>query len=266
MNTNRTFTIELTSAALHILAMVFMLLDHLWAAFALQDWMTCVGRLAYPIFAFLLVEGFYHTRDRKNYIKRMVIFAVISELPFNLMYSGSLFYPIHQNVLWTFVLALCGLCLMEKARHNYRLPAFFAVCAGVTLLGFVLGFLLFVDYYGCGVVTVFVFYFFYREREENLIAALCKNGPRAKALWTAFCLVGQLLCLYIINVKLLGGLYYPVRILGREFELVQQGLALLALIPIWLYRGRQGYHARWFQYFNYWFYPVHCLLLGLLSL
>ena len=46
-----------------------------------------------------------------------------------------------------------------------------------------------------------------------------------------------------------------------EFELCQQGLALLALIPIWLYRGRQGYHSKPFQYICYAFYPVHMLLL-----
>ena len=47
----------------------------------------------------------------------------------------------------------------------------------------------------------------------------------------------------------------------RLGQLVQQGLALLALLPIWLYRGRQGYHARWFQHFGYAFYPLHMLVL-----
>ena len=52
-------------------------------------------------------------------------------------------------------------------------------------------------------------------------------------------------------------------VFGMEFELCQQGLALLALVPIWLYRGRQGCHSKPFQYACYAFYPVHMLLLVL---
>lgn len=81
--------------------------------------------------------------------------------------------------------------------------------------------------------------------------------------WKWWCLLGQVLTLYWINVVLLGGLMYPIRLFGMEFELCQQGLALLALIPIWLYRGRQGCHRKPFQYACYAFYPVHMLLLVL---
>ena len=100
-----------------------------------------------------------------------------------------------------------------------------------------------VDYYGAGVLTVFAFYIF-----------------RGRKWW---CLLGQVLTLYWINVVLLGGLMYPIRLFGMEFELCQQGLALLALVPIWLYRGRQGCHSKPFQYACYAFYPVHMLLLVL---
>ena len=74
----------------------------------------------------------------------------------------------------------------------------------------------------------------------------------------------RIAALYWVNVELLGGLMYPVRLFGVEFELCQQGLALLALVPIWLYRGRQGYHSKPFQYFCYAFYPVHMLILVLI--
>ncbi|MDE5950535.1 MAG: conjugal transfer protein TraX, partial [Acetatifactor sp.] len=69
------------------------------------------------------------------------------------------------------------------------------------------------------------------------------------------------LCLYILNVKLLGGYYYSFQIFGHEIEFVQQGLAMIALIPIWLYQGRQGFHNKIFQYACYAFYPVHITIL-----
>ena len=84
---------------------------------------------------------------------------------------------------------------------------------------------------------------------------------RGRKWW---CLLGQFPTLYWINIELLGGLMYPVQLFGVKFEFCQQGLALLALIPIWLYRGRQGYHSKLFQYSCYAFYPVHMLVLVLI--
>ena len=69
------------------------------------------------------------------------------------------------------------------------------------------------------------------------------------------------MCLYILHVRLLGGYYYDVQVFGYEIEVVQQGFALLALVPIWLYQERQGIRKKYFQYFCYAFYPAHMLLL-----
>lgn len=267
MNEQKTLkNFGLSSATLHILAMIFMLLDHAWATVLAYNWMTCVGRIAFPIFAFMIVEGFTHTKNLKKYMLRMLIFALISEIPFNLMYGGQVFYPVHQNVLWTFLLALLGLTLMEKVRNKKKVWLTILVCFGISLLGLILGYVLFVDYYGCGILTVFIFYFFDRNREDYFISRLLKDNPSKQKIWTLFCFLGQFICLYYINVEILGGFYYNVEFLGMKFELIQQSLALLALIPIWLYRGKQGYHAKWFQYFNYAFYPVHCLILALLAM
>ena len=238
---------DLSAAALHILAMTFMLMDHLWATLLpAQAWLTHVGRLAFPIFAFLAVEGYFHTRSFKRYVQRMLLFAILSEVPFDLMYGGTVFYPVHQNVIWTLLLGLLGIWLMETARAKGKCWCYVLSCAVVILLGFVLGTLSMVDYYGAGVLTVFGFYFF-----------------RARKGW---CLLGQLVMLYWLNVVVLGGQMYPVTLFGCELELCEQGLALLSLVPIWLYCGRQGHHSKAFQYTCYAFYPVHMLVLALLTM
>lgn len=235
---------DISSAGLHILAMGLMLCDHLWAAlFPTQEWLTCIGRIAFPIFAFLAAEGFRHTHNLRRYLLRLLGAALLSEIPFNLMCSGSVFYPYHQNVLWTFLLALLCIALIEKYRARFRPVFAVPTCAAVVILGFLLGFAAMLDYYGVGVLTVLTFYFF---NKRNWINRLC-----------------QLFCLYYLNVTLLGGYCYVVSLFGHEFELAQQGFALLALIPIWLYRGRQGPHGKAFRIFCYAFYPAHMLLLFL---
>lgn len=236
---------DLSAAALHILAMALMLCDHLWATLLpAQEWLTCVGRLAFPMFAFMAVEGYFHTHSFKRYAQRMLIFAILSEIPFDLMYGGTWFYPVHQNVIWTLLIGLLGIRAMEAVREKGKLWLYVLTCVGVTALGAALGTLGMVDYYGAGVLTVFVFYFFH-----------------GREWWK---LLGQILALYWINVRMLGGQVYPMTILGMNVELSQQGLALLALVPIWLYRGCQGHHSKAFQYACYAFYPVHMLILALI--
>lgn len=233
---------EFTSSGLHLLAMLLMLCDHSWAMlFPAQEWMTCVGRIAFPIFAFLAAEGYVHTGNLRRYLGRMLLGALLAEIPFDLMYGGTVFYPFHQNVLWTFLIALLLISLIEKCRSRFKTPTAALLTVGIVVLGYFLGAVTMVDYYGVGVVTVLMFYLF---RGQN---------------WR--CRVLQLLCLYLLNVKLLGGFYYPVMIGNYEFRIVQQGFALFALIPIWLYRGRRGFHTKWFQYSCYGFYPVHMLIL-----
>lgn len=233
---------SISAAMLHILAMALMLMDHLWATlFPAQEWLTCAGRLAFPIFAFMIVEGYFHTHNFKKYALRLLLFAVLSEVPFDLMYGGTWFYPVHQNVIWTLLMGLIGIHLMENVRKKRKTPMYLLTAVVVVAVGAVLGTVCMVDYYGAGVLTVFIFYFF-----------------RKRKWW---CLLGQILALYWVNVELLGGLLYPLRLFGMDFEICQQGFALLALLPIWLYRGQQGCHSKLFQYICYAFYPVHMLIL-----
>ena len=235
---------DISSAGLHILAMSLMLCDHLWATLIPgNNWLTCIGRLAYPIFAFLLVEGYFHTRNLKRYALRLLLFGVISEIPFNLMYSSSMIYPFHQNVIWTLLIGLWMIHLNEKAKS--KTPTIVAlVRVGTVFLGGLLGLVSFADYNTAGVLTILVFYFF-----------------RGNRWWQRF---GQTAGLYYINFELLKGLVFPISVFGGTFEIPQQGLAILALLPIWLYQGRKGYTSRWFQILCYGFYPAHMLLLWLI--
>lgn len=239
-------TLEITSAGLHVLAMALMLCDHLWGTIIPgNDWLTCLGRIAFPIFAFMIVEGYFHTKNLKKYVLRLLICAIISEIPFNLAMGSRWFYPIHQNVLWTFLISVGLIHWNEKARRSNRLWKRLLVGAVTLVLACVLGLLTMVDYHHAGILTVLVFYF-------------CRGRK-----WWHFAV--QFLCLWYINVEILSGFAYEIQLFGQTFFLVRQALALLALVPIWLYRGRQGHHSRIFQYACYSFYPLHLLILALLK-
>ena len=244
METRKTF--DLSSAGLHILAMALMLCDHLWVTVVPgNQWLTCVGRLAFPIFAFLLAEGYVHTRSWRRYALRLLIGAMIAEIPFNLMCAGSIFYPLHQNVLWTLLMGLCLIRLNDRAKEKSTPHRIFLGLV-TALLGFVAGFVTMVDYLGAGVLTVLVFYFF-----------------RGRKWWH---LAAQIAALYYINVGILEGLVYEFSVLGQTVFISQQSFALFALIPIWLYRGRKGLRSKTFSYLCYGFYPAHMLILWALRI
>ncbi len=234
---------ELSAWSLRVLAMACMLCDHLWATIIPgNDWLTWVGRLAYPVFAFLLAEGFRHTGNFKKYWGRMALFAVLSEVPFDLMGYAMPLFPFHQNVLWTFCIALLTMKGLEKLKAKSRPWLAVPLMAGLVLIGYLAGLLFMVDYGGWGVGMVLVFYFL---PGTNWLQKL-----------------GQLVCLYLINWEFMGS---QMVLLGN-FEFPVQGLALLALPFIWLYKGSQGPRNPITKWVGYWFYPVHALILGLLYL
>jgi len=241
----RKITFETTSFSLHILAMACMLLDHLWGTVVPgNDWMTCVGRMAFPIFAFMIVEGYFHTGNLRRYVLRLLFFALLSEIPFNLVIGGGVFYPFHQNVLWTFLIAIAAIACNERAARTGKLWIRILVGVLSTALGALAGLFTLVDYYHVGVLTVLVFYFL-----------------RGNAWWQR---AAQLICLWYLNVEMLGGRFYELELMGETVEIVQQGFALLALLPIWLYRGAQGYYSKTVKKIYYLFYPLHLLVLGIL--
>lgn len=76
-----------------------------------------IGRLAFPIFAFLIVEGFIHTHNRVKYGRNLLLFAFISEIPWNLVFSNTLYYH-HQNVMFTLFFGFLALCAIEYYKND----------------------------------------------------------------------------------------------------------------------------------------------------
>lgn len=121
--------------------------------------MRMIGRLAFPIFCFLLVEGFYHTRNAKKYAGRLAIFAVITEIPFDLAFAGTSFYFEYQSVMVTLLiglLVLVGLSFIKKKELNR--VASVACSVLVIAIGMIVAVLLKTDYSWSGVACIVVFY------------------------------------------------------------------------------------------------------------
>lgn len=124
---------------LKLIACVSMLIDHIALhVFRGMDWAfyvffqighheitpyfimrSVIGRWAFPIFAFLIVEGFLHTHDKKKYGMNLLVFALISEIPFNLVNTNSFFYY-KQNVFFTLFLGYLGLCVVERYKDDFK--------------------------------------------------------------------------------------------------------------------------------------------------
>ncbi|MBE5955645.1 MAG: conjugal transfer protein TraX [Lachnospiraceae bacterium] len=232
----------LNSNMLKCLAMIFMLLDHLWATIVPgNQWMTIVGRMAFPIFAFLLVEGYIHTSDVKKYKKRLVFFGLISEIPFNLIMTSSVIFPFHQNVMFTLLLGLLTIDELEYMRQNKNVKTVGITILKVTLY-LLLGIIGFVDYGATGILTILAFYLF-----RNF-----------KLAW-----IGQFISLLLIFVIFFKGQSVVIPLFGTEYFFPLQGFGILSLIPIWLYNGERGKKSKAIQYGFYLFYPVHMLVLYL---
>lgn len=218
----------LSAAALKGIALASMTVDH-FAASGLYlllavyfggtgDWylhLRLVGRLAFPIYCFLLTEGFHYTRSRKRYALRLALFAVLSEAPFDLMCSGAAYDRTQQNVFFTLLLGLCALMIAEPlARRGQKWRALAAVL-GLALVAEVLR----TDYGFFGVALIAALWFL-REREtERALAGgalLLGLGTMEVAAWPSF------LLLHFYNGRRGAGgkalqwafyLYYPAHLL-----------------------------------------------------
>ena len=174
---------SLSGTALKRIACLSMLLDHIGASLlenglfrcsaidprlvGLDQLLRLVGRLAFPIYCFLLVEGFVHTHDVKKYVRRLFLFALISEVPFDLAFFRTPFDFSAQNVYWTLalgVLAMAGLKRFEKPDGSASWKGLLCA-AGCTLAAL----LACTDYNGIGVLIICALYLTRGDRKRQCI-------------------------------------------------------------------------------------------------
>ncbi len=215
----------MTSFVLKIIACTTMFIDHLsYGLFGKMTWLNYIGRIAFPIFAFQIAEGYTHTKDVKKYFLRLFVFAIISQIPFQLFYSITS-NELALNVMFTLLLGLFCIWIWEKAPWKWLavyLIVLACCIAEVTKM----------DYGYWGVLLVFLFY-------------LCRSNKEL----IAFGFLGALLLKYTPYMIKYSFYYkYIILFIGT----------LLAIIPILLYSGKQG---RKIKYFLYIFYPAHLLLM-----
>lgn len=157
MEVGKSKTIGLSTFTLKLIAVISMAMDHTGAVlFPSYIFLRLIGRLAFPIYTFLLVEGFFHTRDVKKYTIRLGIFALISEIPFDLAFYKMPFFSRHQNVFFTLFLGLLVLILIKKLKNNFI--GFFAF-----LIIAVVAELLHTDYGAFGILLIGIFYGFRKK-------------------------------------------------------------------------------------------------------
>ena len=121
----------MTAFSLKLLAVVAMLIDHSGEVlFSNNSYMRMFGRLAFPIYAFFIVEGFHKSHDTKKYLLRLFLFALISEIPFDLaLHKGVFFYPKAQNVFFTLAIGLGMLMALKRFSDSIYLKILIVVTA-----------------------------------------------------------------------------------------------------------------------------------------
>lgn len=184
----------LSGSALKIIAVISMLIDHIGVALTYEEFanvsfismfgkdisiyfiLRSVGRLAFPVFCFLISEGFYHTKNRFKYGRNLLLFALISEIPFDLFTSRNFFYIGGQNVYFTLFVGFLALYIIDSNFKFIYKALFFAFVIGIFPL-------LKTDYGLKGVLLIVLFYYL---RENNLLKTIL-SFPFLSGGYRAFC-------------------------------------------------------------------------------
>ncbi len=165
---------------LKLFAIIAMVIDHFGASYieegifsisetltsrqldwwiALDGWLRVFGRITFPVMAFFIVEGMFKTRDVKKYAIRLGIFALVSEIPFDLATENMLFDMQHQNIFFTLLIGLVAIAIADRIPMQYALVRLVPILAAM-----VLAYVLKTDYGAVGIVVIALMYGFYRVR------------------------------------------------------------------------------------------------------
>lgn len=223
-------TFAMNRFQLKMLACLTMLIDHIGAALFPQIFaLRLIGRLAFPLFAWMIAEGAHYTRDRKRYLIRLIIFAIISQWPFVFAFSEPTFFG-YLNIGVTLVLGFCAIWAFDA------FPSRVLGLISATLL-MTIATLIHCDYGAYGVAMIFLFYV-YRTNQPKMLGS------------QIFLAVIYTLLTYFKPFSPGLGYFSP------------QFLSLFALSFIYVYNGKKGEDSKWFFYS---FYPIHLLIIGLIS-
>ncbi len=254
---------SLTSYHLKIFAIVFMVLDHVLKAFSMSiiNWMQSndiftffnyilfmiilsIGRIAYPLFAYMIAQGCQYTHNIKKYIARLLLMAVISEVPFQYFISILNETPYHfslsaQNVFFTLALGAISIEGYRYYKEKYNNKIIYLPIIGCALLAQVLN----TDYAAMGVILIFLWYVFKDSQYWYLPVIIFSVS------------------LYLIFFLSLGIINYGFDIIVIIEALLHTGSSLLSILILKRYNGQRGKPIKWFFYI---FYPLHLALIVLL--
>lgn len=218
----------MTVFIIKLIACITMFVDHVkYGIPTLSNYYTiCIGRIAFPLFAFTATEAYIHTSDLKKYFKRLFIFALISQIPFMLFRTLVGEWKM-LNIIFTLILGLSCITVFDKIEKKYiSLP----LCALIILIGELVN----VDYGWYGITMVFIFFL---GKKNDIVLTL---------LYTAL----VLLYFYVLKINALD---YPIYFIAH----------MIPLIIAILYNGKKG---KSLKMFFYWFYPIHMFAIWLISL
>ncbi len=219
----------MSSFALRSFALLCMLIDHAGLAlFPNIGAFRCVGRFAFPIYCFLLAQGFLHTRDLRAYARRLALFAILAEIPFDLLTFGRISSGFEQNVLFALLLGLLSLC---GAKTLKKQPFHIALC---TLILMMIAMAARVSF---GWLSIALCLCFYYLRNSRLRMALC---------------AGLILSVYTLSLHLSG--------VALSWVLVSL-CSLLSLPVLLLYNNQRGARTPLLTFLFYAAYPLHMLAL-----